>query len=59
MIECVVLQKQLDGYKKHIDYGPQTLTDAERSYDTADRECLSVVWQVLLPRPYLERPDLQ
>lgn len=53
-IGCVVLHKQPDGTKWQFRYWSRSLNYAERSYDTTQRECLAVVWAVLLLRPWLE-----
>lgn len=53
-VGCVLLQEQPDGVKRPIGYWPRTLTTAERAYGTTHRECLAVIWAVLILRPYLE-----
>ena len=53
-VGCVLLQEQEDQTVKPIGYWSRSLTDAERRYDTTQRECLAVVWAILLLRPYLE-----
>lgn len=40
---------------KPIRYWLRTLIPAKRSYDKSQRECLAMVWPVLLLHPYLER----
>ena len=51
---CVLLQTQPDGTDRPLGYWSRSLSSAERNYDTTERECLAVVWSVLLLRPYLE-----
>lgn len=53
-ISCVLLQQQPDGHDKPIGYWSRSLNTAVHAYGTKDRECLRVVWAVLLLRPYLE-----
>ena len=50
---CVLLQTQPDGTDRPLGYWSRSLSSAERNYDTTERECLAVVWSVLLLRPYL------
>ncbi len=52
---CVLLQEQADGELMPVGYWRRTLLPAELNYSTTERECLAVVWAVLLLRPYLER----
>lgn len=52
-IGCVLLQEQPEGTTQPIGYWSRTLTPSERAYGTTHRECLDVVWPVLLLRPYL------
>ena len=58
-IGCVLLQDQEDEKptRKPIGYWSRTLFQAEQGYHTTERECLAVVWAVLLLRPYLEGAD--
>lgn len=53
-VGCVVLKKQREGVPKPIGYWSRSLNKAEQEYDTTHRECLAVVWEVLMLRPYLE-----
>ena len=54
-IGCALLQLDADGDTLHpVGYWSRTLNDAERNYSTTERECLAVVWAVLLLRAYLE-----
>lgn len=53
-IGAVLLQSQPDGTPRPVGYWSRSLTPAERNYSTTERECLAVVWSVLLLRPYLE-----
>ena len=43
-----------DGTIHPIGYFSRSLNKAEKNYDTTQRECLGIVWAVLLLRPYLE-----
>lgn len=53
-IDCVVLQKQPGKTTNPIGYWSHFLTDIKQRYDRTQRTCLTIVWSVLLPRPYLE-----
>lgn len=53
-IGCVLLQDQPDQTKRPVDYWSRSLTSAKRAYDTTHKECLAIVWAVLLICPYLE-----
>ena len=53
-VGCVLLQEQPEVPARPIGYWSRSLNQAERAYDTTHRECLAVVWAVLLLRPYLE-----
>ena len=53
-IETVLLQDQVDGRTKPIQYFSRTLTRAGQSYDTTERECLVVFYASLVLRQYLE-----
>jgi len=53
-VGCVLLQDQPDGQPmKPLGYWSRSLNKAERNYNTTQRECLAVVWAVLMLRPYL------
>ena len=54
-VGCVLLQEQ-DGDErpKPIGYWSRSLSKAERNYTTTEQECLSIVWAVVILRPYLE-----
>lgn len=54
-VGCLLLQHQEDGRSKPIGYWSRSQTDAERQYDTTQPECLPIVLDVLVFRPYLER----
>lgn len=51
---CKLFQQQLDGTTKLIGYCSQSFPSPERKYDKTQRECLTTVCAVLLPRLYLE-----
>lgn len=53
-IGAVLLQGQPDGTPRPLGYRSRSLSPAERNYFTTERECLAVVWSVLLFCPYLE-----
>jgi hypothetical protein len=49
----VVLTQVIDGKERVIGYYSRLLRDAEKRYDTTQKECLAVVWAVKKLRPYL------
>ena len=49
----VVLCQIIDGRERVIGYYSRLLRDAEKRYDTTQKECLAVVWAVKKLRPYL------
>jgi hypothetical protein len=49
----VVLCQIIDGQERVIGYYSRLLRDAEKRYDTTQKECLAVVWAVKKLRPYL------
>ena len=53
-VGCVLQQKYEDNSLRPIGYYSRTLNDTEKKYDTTERECLGIIWAVLLLRPYLE-----
>lgn len=50
-IGCVLLQRPPDDTNRPIGYWSRTLSDPEKKLSTTHRECLAVVWAVLLLRP--------
>lgn len=65
-VGCMLLQAQHDNKTRHIGYCSRSLTNAERKYNTSQRECLTIVLGRLtfttIPRrtsvynPYGSRP---
>ena len=53
-VGCVLQQRHLDDSLHPIGYFSRTLNETERKYDTTEKECLGIIWAVLLLRPYLE-----
>ena len=53
-VGCVLLQLQEDNTLRPVGYWYRTLTKAEKNYSTTEKECLAIVWAVLMLRPYLE-----
>lgn len=51
---CALLQEQENKQLKPIGYWSRSFCRVERSYDTTHKECLAVVWLVLMLRPHLE-----
>ena len=49
----VVLCQIIEGKERVIGYYSRLLRDAEKKYDTTQKECLAVVWAVKKLRPYL------
>jgi len=49
----VVLCQIIDGKERVIGYYSRLLRDAEKKYNTTQKECLAVVWAVKKLRPYL------
>lgn len=50
----VLFQSQDEKSTHQIRYWSRTLNKAEIVYDTTHRECLAVIWEVLIILPYLE-----
>lgn len=48
-----VLCQVIDGRERIIGYYLRLLRDAEKRYNTTQKECLAVVWAVKKLRPYL------
>ena len=53
-VGCVLLQEDENDVLHPIGYWSRTLTKPEKNYDATHRECLAIVWAVLVLRPYLE-----
>lgn len=53
-IGCVQLQEQEDGSTRPVGYGSPTITDKERELTTTQKDCLAVVWEIVLLSLYLE-----
>lgn len=53
-IICVPAQWHGTKDLRPIGYFSKTLTDTERNYDTTERECLDIIWDVILLRPHFE-----
>lgn len=53
-VGCVLLQEHSYGTTRLVGYWSRSLNKAEKAYDTTHRECLAVVWAVLMLRYYLE-----
>ena len=53
-VGCTLLQDQEDAGYVPIGYWSRALTKQERDYTTTEKECLAIVWAILLLRPYLE-----
>lgn len=49
-----MLQEQPDGLNRPVGYWSRTLYDAEGKLSTTHKECLAIVWVVLLLRSYLD-----
>jgi len=50
---CVVTQQQPDTTSKPVGYWSRPIMGAEKSYSTKDNECLAIVWDLFMLRPYV------
>jgi hypothetical protein len=53
-IGACLSQEHPDKLRHPIGYWSRSLNPAERNYSTTEKECLAIVWAILLLRPYLE-----
>ena len=53
-VGSTLLQDQGGGEFHPVGYWSRALTKQERDYTTTEKECLAIVWSILLLRPYLE-----
>ena len=53
-VGSTLLQDQGGGDFHPVGYWSRALTKQEREYTTTEKECLAIVWSILLLRPYLE-----
>lgn len=53
-IWCVLPQKQDYNFDRPVSYSLNVLKSCESNLDTIHRECLAVVWSILLLRQFLE-----
>lgn len=51
----VLMQRYSEKSLPQISYFSQTLTDAEKNYDTTESDCLAIFWEALLLCPFLFR----
>lgn len=51
---CVLRYQRLDGHNTLFNFWSPALNNAERDYNTTPRECLDVLWAILLLPPHLE-----
>lgn len=52
-VGCVLQRKHPDGTIRPLGYFSRKSIPSGRNYDTTQRECLGIVWAVLLLQPYL------
>ena len=53
-IGCALFQKHEDGTRHAIGFWSRSLSKLEKNYSATERECLALIWAVLILRPYLE-----
>jgi len=53
-VGVALFQTNEENERKPIGYWSRSLTDHEKNYSTTERECLALVWGVVLLRPYLQ-----
>lgn len=53
-IGSVLLQEYSDGSEKKVEYCSRRLSDKKRKLAKTPRECIAILWTLLLLRPYLE-----
>lgn len=49
-VNCIQLQYQPDTSKRSVGYWSLLLTKAEQPYNYSEKECLAIIWSVLLLR---------
>ncbi|CAN8061906.1 unnamed protein product [Agarophyton chilense] len=52
-IGCYLIQEQHTGDKLPIEYWSRAMNEAEQNYTVTEKECLAVVWSMLMLRPYM------
>ena len=53
-VGCTLLQEEGEAGYVPIGYWSRALTKQERDYTTTEKECLTIVWDIPLLRPYLK-----